>query len=234
MMNPLKIAKKMGRLYFTDKNIGIRESAPGEIMPFPQPKEGAVKLNIGGGKGHPRTEGWRVIDLRESSDIIMDITKENLPFRDGSVDVIFASHILEHINQQNLDSVLAEFYRVLRPKRGLLRVSVPDIEKAIAAYLKKDYLFFARSSIAPYDESMPLGGMLASWFYSTRLFGDPQLKYGDGHLHCFDKSYLAWYLKKANFRFVWVSGYRGSVIDELREEGMDLHKNDSLYMEAVK
>lgn len=203
-------------------------------MPFPQPKEGAIKLNVGGGKGHCRLKGWLVVDLRESADIVMDITKKNLPFEGGSVDLIFASHILEHIYPQSLDSVLAEFYRVLKPKAGLLRVSVPDIEKAVTAYLRKDYPFFAKSSIAAYDENLPLGGMLASWFYSTRLFGDPQLKYGDGHLHCFDEQYLAWCLKRAKFRHIWKSGYRESVIDELRKEGMDLHRDDSLYMEAVK
>lgn len=229
-----KFAKKI-RLWLLDRNSRLTEEVPSEILPFPQPKEDALKLNIGGGKGHSHFKKWKIIDLRESSsDIIVDIAKEKLPFADNSIDVIFASHILEHIYPQQLDFTLGEFYRVLKPTTGLVRISVPNIKKAVEAYISKDYSFFANSSLSTYKDKLPLGGLLASWFYSTRVFGDPQLKHGDGHLHCFDEGYLGWWLKRAGFGRAWKSTYRGSIIDELRSPGFDLHKNDSLFVEAVK
>lgn len=49
---------------------------------------------------------------------------ENIPMDDSSVDSIFASEVFEHIF--NLDSVLKELYRVLKPE-GKLLVTVPFI-----------------------------------------------------------------------------------------------------------
>ena len=202
---------------------------------FCQPKKCDIKLNIGGGKGHKKKDGWKIIDLRErTADIAMDISSRKLPFEDGSVSVIFASHVLEHIYPQKLEFVLREFYRVLKSPGGLLRISVPDIAKAISAYTRKDHSFFAQSTITPFKDNLPLGGLLAGWFYSTRIFEDPECRHGHGHVHCFDKNYMAWWLRKCGFLSVWESFYRQSIVEELREDGFDLHKDDSLFMEALK
>lgn len=85
-----------------------------------------VKLNVGGGKGHPRVPGWLIVDLRDTADIRLDITRDVLPFEDDSVDVIFTSHTLEHIYPQHLDAVLREFHRILKPRESILRVLARD------------------------------------------------------------------------------------------------------------
>ena len=193
-----------------------------------------VKLNIGGGKGHLRVDGWTIVDLRESADVVLDITQTQLPYDDNCVDVIFISHTLEHIYPQRLGFILGEFYRVLRPDVGLLRIGVPDIELAIQAYSSRDYGFFRVSDVGQYDSQAPIGGLLASWFYSTRIFKDPELRHGEGHVHCFDYEYLAYWLTQAGFRRVWRSAYRRSILPELRGEAFDRHPNDTLFVEAVK
>ncbi len=231
----IKNVIKRIRLCLVNKKIDVAGNVPKDIIPFPQPDADAVKLNIGGGKGHPNFDDWTVVDLRESTaDIVLDITKEPLPFKNDSVDVILASHILEHIYPQQLEGVLQEFCRVLKPNSGLLRISVPDIRKAIDAYLNKDYSFYSKSTIGTFEKYLPLGGLLASWFYSTRVFKDPSLKYGDGHVHCFDRNYLGWWLHRAGFNYVWESCYKGSIVKDLHRDGIDLHENDSLYVEAIK
>jgi predicted SAM-dependent methyltransferase len=49
-------------------------------------------------------------------------------FADGSVDEIYASHILEHLGYQaHLPRALRELWRVLKPG-GVARISVPDFE----------------------------------------------------------------------------------------------------------
>ncbi len=193
-----------------------------------------IKLNIGGGKGHPKADGWTVVDLRESAGVVLDITEARLPYDDDSVDVIFTSHTLEHIYPQRLGFVLGEFYRVLRPEIGLLRIGVPDIGMAVQAYVSQDYGFFRVSDVGQYDPQAPIGGLLASWFYSTRIFKDPELRHGEGHVHCFDYDYLVYWLRKMGFRRVWRSAYRQSVLPELRGEAFDRHPNDTLFVEATK
>jgi len=174
------------------------------------------------------------VDLRESADVVLDITKARPPYDDHAVDVIFTSHTLEHIYPQQLGFVLSGFYRALKPDVGLLRIGVPDIEMAIQAYVSKDYGFLQVSDVAYYDPRAPIGGILASWFYSTRVFKDPELQHGEGHVHCFDYDYLSYWLKKVGFRRVWRGAYRQSALPELRGEAFGRHPNDTLFVEATK
>lgn len=59
---------------------------------------------------------------------------DRLPmFSDNSVDLIYASHCLEHFKYRDIGRVLNEWIRVLKPG-GLLRLSVPDFDKLAAIY----------------------------------------------------------------------------------------------------
>jgi predicted SAM-dependent methyltransferase len=60
-----------------------------------------------------------------------DITK--LPFEDGTVDVIYASHVIEYFDRDEIQPVLREWYRVLRVG-GTLRIAVPDFLKLMWVY----------------------------------------------------------------------------------------------------
>jgi SAM-dependent methyltransferase len=52
----------------------------------------------------------------------------------GSVDLIYASHVLEHIGRHDYLQVLAEWHRVLKPG-GVLRVGVPDFRSIAEEYV---------------------------------------------------------------------------------------------------
>lgn len=189
------------------------------------------KLNIGGVKGHSKIEGWTVVDIRESADIALDISAEKLPFDDSSVDLIYCSHTLEHIYNHDLKFVLDEFYRVLKPA-GIIRIVVPDIKKACWAYILNNFWFFKiKSSTTVFDKKAPIGGYLASWFYSFRKDG-----LGNGHVHCFDFDYLKYWLKNSSFRDIKKLKYKKSQNKEFLIKGLDLprYKNESLYVECAK
>lgn len=80
-----------------------------------------VKLNVGG--GDVEIDGFVNIDIKNGIDA------RKLPYPDNSVDVLYASHILEHFDyDKEVDAVLQEWVRVLRPG-GLLQISVPDVSK---------------------------------------------------------------------------------------------------------
>lgn len=57
-----------------------------------------------------------------------------IPFRDASVDFLYSSHFLEHLGEAAALLLLQDSYRVLRVG-GVIRVCVPDLEKAVQFYL---------------------------------------------------------------------------------------------------
>jgi predicted SAM-dependent methyltransferase len=104
------------------------------IMPPRKPVNpgGKVYLNLGSGfNTHP---SFINVDLTAARHIHYRRPVNDLrPFADNSVDLIYVSHCLEHFPHAQVDSVLKEWYRVLKPE-GILRIGVPDFEKLLEVY----------------------------------------------------------------------------------------------------
>ena len=81
-----------------------------------------IKLNIGAGS--TVIEGFTPIDRKLGSEAFP------LPYADGSVDEIRASHILEHFTFGDASKAMEEWSRVLKPG-GRIRISVPDVDKVL-------------------------------------------------------------------------------------------------------
>lgn len=62
-----------------------------------------------------------------------DATK-HIPEQDGSVEVLYSSHMLEHLDKDKAVSFLKEARRVLKPD-GIIRLAVPDLNFHINNYL---------------------------------------------------------------------------------------------------
>jgi len=58
---------------------------------------------------------------------------KGLPLKPESCEVVYSSHMLEHLDRSGADSFLKEVYRVLCPN-GIIRIAVPDIKKQIEQY----------------------------------------------------------------------------------------------------
>jgi len=69
-----------------------------------------------------------------SSSIFIHNIRKPLPFPDGSANAIYASHVLEHLYQEDGQNLIAESFRVLQPG-GVLRVVVPDLRAIVEEYL---------------------------------------------------------------------------------------------------
>jgi len=82
------------------------------------------KLEIGPGKNRP--EGFETLDIAAKGgiDYIAD-AGFGLPFKNETYDVIYASHILEHIPWYKTEDSLREWARVLK-RGGSLEIWVPD------------------------------------------------------------------------------------------------------------
>ncbi|WP_354256667.1 methyltransferase domain-containing protein [Bradyrhizobium sp. F1.13.3] len=99
-----------------------------------------IRLNIGA--RDTCIPGWINVDVFPA-EVACNISR-GLPFDDGSVRYVFMAHVLEHFfYPDEALGVLRDIKRVLR-KDGILRIVVPDIRKYIAAYFRKDQVFFTR------------------------------------------------------------------------------------------
>ena len=80
------------------------------------------KVNLGCGKDI--LDGWVNIDKHDyGQEIVRDITR-GLPFDDNSIDEVYSSHCLEHIEREDVPFVWEEIYRVLK-KGGIFTFVVP-------------------------------------------------------------------------------------------------------------
>ena len=71
-------------------------------------------------------------------DLVFDILDERWPIEDGVYDMVFASHILEHIPIHKVVGVLQEARRVLR-HTGVFVAEVPDIKGVFEECLKGNW-----------------------------------------------------------------------------------------------
>ena len=99
-------------------------------------KNKMIKINIGCGWRN-FGPGWVHIDggdyeHLDSNNII------NLPYGDEEVDLIYASHVLEYFDREEVNVVLEEWYRVLKPG-ATLRIAVPNFESIVNIYRREEY-----------------------------------------------------------------------------------------------
>jgi predicted SAM-dependent methyltransferase len=59
--------------------------------------------------------------------------RKRLPIPDASVEVLYSSHMLEHLDRNEAARFLKEAVRVLRPG-GIIRIAVPDLKKLVVQY----------------------------------------------------------------------------------------------------
>ena len=64
------------------------------------------------------------VDATVAPDLVGTLTQIDLP--DGAVDALYASHVLEHLDPWDVDTALAELYRVLKVGGAGLLI-VPDL-----------------------------------------------------------------------------------------------------------
>jgi predicted SAM-dependent methyltransferase len=179
-----------------------------------RPADGANHLHLGCGTKY--LPGFLNIDGNPFHKIA-------LPFRSGSVDSIYSTHMFEHFYPDELKRLLQECVRVLKTGGGI-RLIVPSLESAIAAYTQQRNEWFYDSFPRHFDS---LGGR-----FSNFVFCDGQ------HRTAFDFSYLSEVLREAGFREVEKSAEGKSRLykDEAPpfEPGDSRELPHSLYVEAFK
>jgi len=83
-----------------------------------------MKLHLGCGSKY--IPGFVHVDIEDHPHVDHRTPVNALTFaEDNSVELIYASHVLEHFGRHEVDQVLREWFRVLQ-SGGILRLAVPD------------------------------------------------------------------------------------------------------------
>lgn len=173
-------------------------------------------INVELGSGGVTRPGWVGIDL-DGADINLDLTKRPLPFPDGSVDCVYASHAFEHFSYpEPMLSILRECHRVLKPG-GTLSVCVPNAAFWVEAYLKGEYPDRPAADFC--QSALHKNSRMDILNYTAYMGGE--------HKHMFDPEGLLSILSKAGFRNVTQRGF---------DPELDLEDRDweSIYAVGVK
>lgn len=206
--------------------------------------------NIGAGSFyHPY---WTNVDFynnwykkdQENIGIHFDLMKcESLPIDTNSAEIVYTSHVIEHIDDKAVKNLFEEAYRVLKIG-GIFRVTAPDVNLWYRAFKAKDRNLF-RDSIKYYSnpeimESLELNSMseatlgsIIQYYFSATTSPltkyDNSKKFSDEELHkIFNEkdyeealTYICSFSKfdsnKAGYHINWVNANK--VLKMMKETG---------------
>ena len=84
---------------------------------------------------------WVTVDI-DGSDIDHDFRSgKPLPFENNTIQLVFTSHMIEHLDERVCSNVFKEIFRLLKVG-GVFRVEAPDLKKIILKYKSNDTEFF--------------------------------------------------------------------------------------------
>ena len=147
--------------------------------------EQKIKLDLGSGI-EPHGDGYQPIDKYVIGEGIIntDIGDLNM-YADGTVDEIWCSHALEHIEKRKVMPTLREWFRVMRVG-GRLVIEVPDLVWCCQNWLSH------RDD--PFDA-----------FHNDQLFGNQDPPGGQFHQTGFSHTSLQMVVEDAGFHVLYVN-----------------------------
>jgi len=185
----------------------------------------SIKLNLGASPIWDK-QGWHILDHKLNTTdgyrIAGDATAMDLP--DESCEIVFCSHVFEHIPHTRLPIVLSEINRVLK-LGGILRILTPDLRKIAKAYVEGDESFFceAKDEDPSLRTDLGLGGTFMNFIVSPgqdTILLDRSLSQfvaGYAHLYAYDFDMLKTMLEKLGFNQCFKSDFCDSEVEEMRE-----------------
>ena len=157
-----------------------------------------------------------------------DVIK-GLPLKDGSVDLLYSSHVLEHLSYDDFIIALKNSFKVLK-KGGVFRIVMPDLKQLVDAYLENK------------QQNNPLASVN---FINNTLMGvksrDKSIKslvfraFGNtNHLWLWDYESTEKMLKEVGFESVRKCAFNDSSVQDFKEVESEDRFVGSLAIEAIK
>ena len=160
-----------------------------------------IKLELGSGakKGE---HGFITVDIN-GANITWDL-KNGIPLQDNSVDLIYSSHLLEHIPFKELILFLKECRRVLK-NNGVFSVCVPNAGNYLNAYFKGETF-----EIDYYPPALIETG--------SKIDQINYIAYMDGHhRYLFDEENLINTLLTAGFKYAQLRNFDSNLDSKVRD-----------------
>lgn len=186
------------------------------------------------GAGQAPIAGWLNTDTVPFTNVWYLDASRPLPFDHGSLDYIYAEHVIEHIALDDGRRTVGEFFRVLRPG-GRLRLATPSLE-SIASLYEAPFTLRKHDFVKKYAEA----------FAPCRLGDDRAMVVNlsfraHGHRFIYDKSSLSALLESTGFGGISFHDVSESNDPRLRGletrahgEFADLNAFETLVVEAVR
>lgn len=156
-------------------------------------------------------KNWVNLDKQDNGqEYVYDILEVGIPMPDNTFDFVLMNHVLQTFTYNEHEAVLEEVRRVMKPE-AILRILVPDLEKALEAYRTANWEYF------PISEKLEVtfDGKFARYLF------------WHGETRCtFTGQSLADLLKRNGFSKIIPTMFGNCELDTREEE--------SLVMEAMK
>ena len=136
-----------------------------------------MKLHIG---GKQIKDGWKILNIQKLDGVdfvgsISDLSQ----FDNDSIEEIYASHVVEHVDQKNIKKTLNGIYRILK-EGGKFYISVPDLDVLCKIFIN--------------DKAPP-----KVKFHVMRMMFGGQIDEFDYHYFGWNYEFLNSYLNEAGF-----------------------------------
>lgn len=184
--------------------------------------------------------------------IFHNLTK-GIPFDSKSIDAVYHSHFLEHLEKNNVEKFLLEVKRVLKPA-GIQRIVVPDFERTCKKYIS--HMKISENSpeeagrhdryiaeIIEQSVRKEAYGTLQQKpfrrFVENVVIGDARRR-GETHQWMYDRISLNSLLFKLGYKNLNLQRYNSSLIPNWNSYGLDVdelgneYKPGSLYVETQR
>jgi len=190
---------------------------------------------------------------RLPKNILVHNLSKGLPYASNAVDVVYHSHVLEHLDVWVARRFILEIKRVLKPG-GIHRIVVPDFEALCRSYLQhveacdRNELEISRheafidviiEQMVRREASGTSKQSRIRRFLENLVLGDARRR-GETHQWMYDRFSLSALLLDAGFSAPTVMSFSESQVEkwpdyslDVDEEGQE-YKPNSLYMEARK
>ena len=154
-----------------------------------------MKINIG---GETKKEGWVNLNVQNKPNVdIIGNINDLSQFKDESIEEIYASHIIEHVDQKTINNTFNGIFRILK-KGGKFYVSVPDMDVLCHFFVS------------------PLATKKVKFHIMTMIFG--------GQIDNFDYHYFGWNYEFMN-DYLTFAGF--SKVDKVNSLGLFDDTSDS-------
>lgn len=164
--------------------------------------------------------GWVNSDIQPGPgvDIVADILV-GLPIESNSFDYVVAIHVLPEIPLRDQQRALQELQRVLKPD-GVVRLGLPDMDKAIQAYLTRDIDYFF---LIPDEVTATISGKMITqllWYSISRCM--------------FTAEFATELLQRSGFRDIKICSFRQTQCGIPGIIELDDRELESFFVEARK